>query len=153
MPHCQRLIVSWFRSSWYLGNMMIRHLTAPRRLFGTLVGVFCVAALLAVHNGGAFASDLLQQAAVEAADKDEITVLETYLNSVRTVRSSFVQTASSGHVAEGTLYLARPGKLRIDYTPPAQLQNVGDDFWMIFVDEELKEVNQLPISATPPSNL
>ncbi len=119
----------------------------------TLIGVFCIAALLASHNGGAFASDLPQQAAVEPADKTDIASLEAYLNSVRTVRSFFVQTASNGQVAEGVLYLSRPGKLRIDYKPPAQLQIFGDDFWLIFVDEELKEVNQLPIGATPASIL
>ena len=129
---------------------MVRHPTDnPRRLIRHLLGVFCIAALLAIHYGRAFASDPLQQAAVQPPDNADIATLQTYLNSVRTVRSSFVQTASNGHIAEGTLYLSRPGKLRIDYKPPAQLQIFGDEFWLIFVDEELKEVNQLPISATP----
>jgi len=116
---------------------------------GSLFGVICGAALFAAHNGGAFASELPQQAAIEPGDKAEIASLETYLNSVRTVRSSFLQIASNGRVAEGILYLSRPGKLRINYKPPAQLQIFGDEFWLIFVDEELKEVNQLPIGATP----
>jgi outer membrane lipoprotein-sorting protein len=129
--------------------MMKRRPLTLQRLIGTLFGAFCLAALPAVHNAGVSASGLIQQAAVKPAVQTDIASLEDYLNSVRTVRSSFVQTASNGHVAEGTLYLARPGKLRINYKPPAQLQIFGDDFWLIFVDEELKEVNQLPIGATP----
>lgn len=108
-----------------------------------------VMALLVFSSSHTLAADRLQQAATDRDDKAEIAALETYLNNVRTIRSSFVQTASNGHISEGTLYLARPGKLRIDYQPPVQLQIFGDDFWLIFVDSELKEVNQLPISATP----
>jgi outer membrane lipoprotein-sorting protein len=109
-----------------------------------------VAALLALHSGHAGSSDkTAQQAAVEPGAKAELAELEAYLNNVRTVQSTFVQTASNGSIAEGTLYLSRPDKLRIDYHPPAQLQIFGDSFWLIFVDEELKEVNQLPIGSTP----
>ena len=132
---------------------MSRRLTTPLRLFRKLLGVYCIAALLSIHPASAFTSNPPQQAAVEPADKADIASLETYLNSVRTVRSSFVQTASNGHVARGTIYLSRPGKLRINYEPPAQLQIFGDNIWLIFVDEELKEVNQLPIGATPASLL
>ena len=106
--------------------------------------------LLALQGGHANAFDTgSQQAAVEPGNKAELAELEAYLNNVRTVRSTFVQTASNGSIAEGTLYLSRPDKLRIDYDPPARLQIFGDDFWLIFVDEELKEVNQLPIGSTP----
>ena len=128
---------------------MVRCLTAPRRLLGKKIGGLCIALLLAIHSGGAFALGPSQQAAIDPGAKAEIAKLETYLNSVRTVRSSFVQATSNGHVAEGTLYLSRPGKLRIDYKPPVQLRIFGDNSWLIFVDEELREVNQLPIGATP----
>ena len=127
-------------------------MTSPKPI-GDIIRIFCVTALLVFHDGGAVASGPSQTAAIERGGKAEIAALETYLNSVRTVRSLFVQTASNGHIAEGTLYLSRPGKLRINYKPPAQLQIFGDDSWLIFVDEELKEVNQLPIGATPASIL
>lgn len=98
-------------------------------------------------RSGAF--DGMQQAVAGKTGDVDIASIEAYLNSVRTLQSSFVQTASNGHVAEGTLYLARPGKLRIDYKPPMPLQIFGDSLWLILVDSELKEVNQLPIAATP----
>jgi len=132
---------------------MIRRLTTSLRLFRKLLGVYCIAPLLSIHPANAFASNPPQQAAVESTNEADIVSLETFLNSVRTVRSSFVQTSSSGHVARGTIYLSRPGRLRINYKPPAQLQIFGDNIWLIFVDEELKEVNRLPIGATPASLL
>ena len=124
-------------------------LSKPAALLGYLFGLFYVAAALTIQSGNVTAFEGPQQAAIESDSKAEIRRLEAYLNNVRTIRSSFVQTASNGHVAEGTLYFARPGKLRIDYLPPVQLQIFGDKTWLIFVDEELKEVNQLPIGATP----
>jgi outer membrane lipoprotein-sorting protein len=120
-----------------------------RRPVATLLCAFLAVAPAAVGGGTALAQDPPQQAAVERPERAELTSLEHYLNSVRTVRSAFVQTASNGRMAEGMLYLARPGRLRIDYKPPVQLQIFGDSFWLIFVDAELKEVNQLPIDATP----
>lgn len=121
----------------------------PRRPAAALLCAFFAVAPAAVGGGTALAQDPPQQAAVERPERAELTSLEHYLNSVRTVRSAFVQTASNGRMAEGMLYLARPGRLRIDYKPPMQLQIFGDSFWLIFVDAELKEVNQLPIDATP----
>lgn len=129
--------------------MITSHSTVFHRLFVSLLGAICIAVLLLTYSGSTFASGTLQKAAVEPPDRADLVSLENYLNSVRTVRSAFVQTASNGHIAEGILYLARPGRLRIDYKPPAQLQIFGDNVWLIFVDEELKEVNQLPIGATP----
>lgn len=117
---------------------------APRRLLSLLWSV-----LMLGMAASAVASDRPQQAAVESAITTEIAAIEVYLNSVRTIQSAFVQSASNGYVAEGTLYLARPGKLRIDYKPPTPLQIFGDNIWLIFVDSELQEVNQLPIAATP----
>jgi len=121
----------------------------PQRPAAILFGTLLTGVLAAVGGDMALAQKPPQQAAVERPERAELTSLEHYLNSVRTVRSAFVQTASNGRIAEGTLYLSRPGKLRIDYKPPVQLQIFGDTFWLIFVDAELKEVNQLPIGATP----
>lgn len=85
----------------------------------------------------------------QTIDPAEIARLESYLNSVRTLRSGFVQTSTNGGVAEGTLYLQRPGNMRIDYRPPTPLQIFADGTWLTYVDSELKEVNRLPLSATP----
>ena len=108
------------------------------------MGVIVASAVVASGHIG-----MARAAPLSDADRDDIARAETYLNSMRTLRSSFVQTATNGSVAEGTLYIQRPGKLRIDYKPPVPLQLYGDGFWLIYVDTELEEVNQLPIEATP----
>ena len=90
-----------------------------------------------------------QTAALSETDRADIERAEEYLNSIRSLKSSFVQTASHGGVAEGTLYLQRPGTMRIDYKPPTPLQLFADGTWLIYLDSELQQVNQVPLNATP----
>ena len=94
---------------------------------------------------------LAQPAAVALNPKDraDIARVETYLNELGSIRARFIQTDSTGSLAEGRLFLRRPGKLRLDYDPPAKLQIFADGFWLIFVDGELEEANHVPLSATP----
>lgn len=84
-----------------------------------------------------------------ARDKADIARAEAHLNGIRTLRAQFIQTTSTGSFAEGRLFLRRPGLLRLDYRPPATLQIFADGTWLIYVDTELNEVNQVPLSATP----
>ncbi|MHA1108360.1 MAG: LolA family protein [Alphaproteobacteria bacterium] len=86
---------------------------------------------------------------LSAEDKADIARVESYLTNVASLRARFIQISSSGSFAEGTLYLRRPGKLRIDYAPPAKLQIFADGFWLIYVDGELGQANHVPLSATP----
>ena len=89
------------------------------------------------------------QTAAPRVESSEVVRLQAYLNSVRTLNSKFVQTSSNGTVAEGTIYLQRPGYMRIDYNPPTPLQVFADGLWLTYVDWDLKEVNRLPLAATP----
>lgn len=88
-------------------------------------------------------------AELTARDKADVARAEAYLNGVRTLRAQFIQTTSNGDFSEGRLYLQRPGLLRLDYLPPAQLQIFADGTWLIYVDTELNQVNQVPLGATP----
>lgn len=81
-------------------------------------------------------------------DRNAIARAESYLNEMRSLKSRFSQQSSAGTSAEGTLYLRRPGKLRLDYAPPSKTQVYADGIWLIYVDTELKEVTQVPLSAT-----
>lgn len=49
--------------------------------------------------------------------------------------------------------MERPGKLRIDYDKPTNLQVYADGTWLFYIDEELKDVSQVPLAATPASFL
>ena len=83
----------------------------------------------------------------------DIARIEVYLNTIRSFKGRFVQLSSSGGFVEGKIYLRRPGFLRLKYAPPATIQLYGDGTWLIFVDNELQQVNHVAISSTPASVL
>jgi outer membrane lipoprotein-sorting protein len=89
--------------------------------------------------------------AIQLSDKDraDITRIEGYLNGVRTMVSPFMQTASDGSVASGTLYLQRPGKLRIDYDPPSPIVIVSSRGQLLYYDKVLKQTTYVSTSSTP----
>lgn len=74
---------------------------------------------------------------------------ERYLNSIRSLRARFVQIAPEGGVAEGTFYLRRPGRLRVEYDPPVPILIVGDGTFLHYHDQELGQISDWPIFATP----
>ena len=96
---------------------------------------------------------LARAAPPPGVDPETVARVEDYLNSIRTLKARFVQTTSTGGAAEGTVYIQRPGRMRLDYAPPSRLQIYADGFWLIMLDEELKEVNQVPLSSSPASVL
>src|SRR5690606_28059837 len=67
----------------------------------------------------------------------DIARVEAYLNAIRTMQSRFVQIAPNGGVAEGTLYLQRPGKMRVEYDPPVEDIVVATGRVLIHYDGEL----------------
>lgn len=86
---------------------------------------------------------------LKADQPSEIARIEAYLNSVRSVEAGFLQISSGGSVAEGRLYLQRPEQLRLDYRPPATIQIYANGYWLAFIDTELEEISQVPLSSTP----
>jgi outer membrane lipoprotein-sorting protein len=105
-------------------------------------------------TSGTTSSLYAQKPATRSVVQDpSVAAAERFLNSIRTLKSPFLQAASSGGYARGTLYIRRPGKLRIDYDKPTSLQVYADGTWLFYVDEELKDVSQIPLAATPASFL
>lgn len=82
-------------------------------------------------------------------DAETRTRIEAYLNGLDTLRARFIQISDDGSFAEGTLYLDRPGRMRIDYDPPAKVVIVADGTWLIHIDYALESVTHLPLSSTP----
>jgi len=114
---------------------------ALRLVFTVLIGVF--GALIAD-------SSMLAAKTKPVIDKPaEIARIEAYLNSVRSVEAGFLQISSGGRVAEGKLYLQKPKQLRLDYRPPATVQIYANGYWLAFIDTELEEISQVPLSSTP----
>ena len=86
---------------------------------------------------------------IDDAGREHIARIEAYLNGIRTMRSRFVQIASTGAVAEGDLYLSRPGRLRIEYRPPVPVEIVANNGWLVYHDTHLEQVSYVPVSSSP----
>ena len=82
-------------------------------------------------------------------DKADIARVEQYLNSLKSLRSKFVQFSSGGGFAEGNIYIKRPKKMRLEYTRPPHIQVYADGFWLTHVDTELGSVSRIPLKLTP----
>ncbi|MEH6545343.1 MAG: outer membrane lipoprotein carrier protein LolA [Sneathiella sp.] len=96
---------------------------------------------------------IFASAELSAADKIEITRAETYLNELKTMQAEFLQIDAYGGVTKGDVYMRRPGRMRFEYSPPAQILVVADGTWLVFHDKELKETTRLPLFSTPVSVL
>lgn len=97
-----------------------------------------------------FATSLSAHAA--APTPDDTVVLEeaaAYLNNIETLQARFLQVDGRGGVAEGDLYIQRPGKMRLAYDPPTPILIVADGYYVIYVDLELGEPSYLDIDDTP----
>jgi len=86
---------------------------------------------------------------LSATDKADVVRIEAYLNSIHTVAARFLQSTSEGNVVQGSFYLERPGKMRVQYDPPWSLFMVASGIYLSVYDPELKQTSNLPIESTP----
>lgn len=74
--------------------------------------------------------------------------IEDYLNNVTTLEARFVQIAEDG-MAEGQIYLSRPGKMRVEYDPPVPILMVASPPWVMYHDSKLDQTSFVLTSRTP----
>ncbi len=86
---------------------------------------------------------------ITAQDHADIARIEQYLNKVESIRSNFVQLSSGGKFAEGTLYIERPKRLRLEYKKPSNIQVYANGNWLAHVDTDLEAVWHVPLKSTP----
>jgi outer membrane lipoprotein-sorting protein len=82
-------------------------------------------------------------------DQEELKRVEQYLNGIRTLQSRFQQFTQDGGVAQGTIYLQRPGKMRIVYDDPVPVLIVATSDTVYYWDKKLDQVSQIGIKDTP----
>ena len=87
----------------------------------------------------------------QAQQKENLKQIEDYLNNIKTMQASFVQTASNGNTAEGMLYIAKPNKIRMEYNAPTNVLIVGDGDYIIYHDKELDQVTNIDYDDIPAS--
>jgi outer membrane lipoprotein-sorting protein len=80
---------------------------------------------------------------------EPIARVEAYLNSIDTMRSSFVQINPDGGQVTGELYYARPDKMRLEYDPPSGVVIVADQWQVLYHDRRLKQESHLLTGQTP----
>jgi outer membrane lipoprotein-sorting protein len=100
--------------------------------------IFCVG-----FSIPAFSMNLTQK------DLDDLGRVENYLNSIRTLKSNFIQTASTGERETGVLFLNRPGRIRVQYDPPSPILLVANGAFIIYIDKNLEQISHIPIAETP----
>lgn len=86
---------------------------------------------------------------LSAQDRADIARVERYLDTLKSLRSRFLQIAPDGSTSEGNAWLARPGRLRFDYDPPAPFLLVAGYGVVMFHDRKLQQTSSFPISQTP----
>lgn len=90
-----------------------------------------------------------RRAQLSPQDRADIARAEAHLNSIATLRARFLQVAPNGMQAEGTAFISRPGRMRLQYDPPSPLLVVANGRFLIFHDRELGEPSYIPLNATP----
>jgi outer membrane lipoprotein-sorting protein len=88
-------------------------------------------------------------AELSASDRATLERIERYLNGVRTFQARFIQVSDNGGIAEGRIYMQRPGKMRIEYKPPVPLILVATGKIIIMYDRKLDQTTHLPLAASP----
>jgi outer membrane lipoprotein-sorting protein len=86
---------------------------------------------------------------LSAEQQAELQKLTDYLNGIRTMTARFTQYSENGGIAEGQLYVQRPGHMRFEYDPPTPILLVADGTFVIYFDKSLQQTSYLPIGSTP----
>lgn len=97
------------------------------------------------------AADAVQPRIVEKLTEDDRAQLkrvEDYFNTIRTLKADFIQTFNDGRIAKGTLALARPGKMRLQYAPPNKDMLVADGAFVHVWDSQAKTSSSVPLGTS-----
>ena len=85
----------------------------------------------------------------QPAQTVDIKAVERALSATTSLTADFRQTAADGRVANGTMLLKRPGRIRFDYGKAVPYLVVADGQRLSFVDYKVSQVSQWPIRSTP----
>lgn len=82
---------------------------------------------------------------------DEAVAAEvlSHLESLTTLSGNFVQTAPSGAVVTGKIYLRRPGQIRFDYDDPSPITIVATGGMVYVENADLETTDSYPLKKTP----
>lgn len=75
--------------------------------------------------------------------------VERYLEGIHSLEARFVQINPDGGSVSGTIWVRRPGRMRVDYDPPSKVLLIATDWRLVFYDGSIRQVNTIPLSRTP----
>jgi outer membrane lipoprotein-sorting protein len=88
-------------------------------------------------------------AALTPQDVADLRRIAAYLNGIHTMTARFRQTSAGGGAASGSLWLARPGRMRFEYDLPSPILLIADRFYVYYVDKQLAEMSKVGLKSTP----
>lgn len=92
-------------------------------------------------------------ASIKADSEVKLSHVESYLTTLKTLQASFKQWDQNGALTTGTLYLQRPGHIRMIYNKPSKLVILADGETLFFIDRSTKDLSYSPIGQSPASFL
>lgn len=95
------------------------------------------------------AAALPQPTSLAAMDVNDLRLITAYLNNIHSMTARFRQSSSSGGSASGSLWMARPGRMRFEYDPPSPILLIADRFYVYYVDKQLAEMSKVGLKSTP----
>ncbi len=97
------------------------------------------------------AATLLPGAAIGATSEDRALLADVSrkLSGISTMNGEFVQFDPNGEQRQGKFFIARPGRVRFQYDPPATVSVVADGRSVLVFDKKLKTYDIWPLSQTP----
>ena len=84
-----------------------------------------------------------------------IKLIKDYLGDIKTLQAEFSQTNQTGDIMTGIFFLKKPGKIRLSYDPPQNLQIVSKQQAVLIFDPKNGGSGPLtyPLHSTPLSFL
>jgi outer membrane lipoprotein-sorting protein len=82
-------------------------------------------------------------------DLADLIRISDYLNSIHSMRGSFLQIDPNGAAEQGTFYISKPGKMRFEYQPPNPVLVVSDGKTVAVFNKKLNTTDTYPLYATP----
>ena len=105
--------------------------------------------LAAGHLAAGFVSIImLLQMSLSAQAADTVSAAEDWFAQLTTMQADFTQISSDGSAAEGTLYLRRPHRMKIEYDGDDALVLITTPVWLHVDQPAQKRVTSYPISET-----
>lgn len=103
---------------------------------------FLIVAAVALTSGA-------QAAPLKPQDLADLAKVSAYLNSITSLKSSFVQVGPNGELDQGVIYARKPGRLRFEYAPPSPYLIVSDGVTIAVANSKLRTVDRYPLIDNP----